>query len=142
MSTKAVFLGVTLGYSFEFDVTNNVILWALNGDVTADDLVTGLVVAAKLLPTLPPCRGIIDFSSAVSLDVPSDVMRSLARTPSILSPRSARVIVAPSAYVYGMARMFGIVSEDLRPNLHVVKTMAEAYAVLNLKCPTFRALSY
>lgn len=50
---------------------------------------------------------------------------------------STRVIVAPRDLVYGTARMFQVLSERTRKNVHVVRTLEQAYKILGIESPTF-----
>lgn len=52
-----------------------------------------------------------------------------------------RVLVVPKAIIYGMARMFQILGEKTRPDLHVVRTMDEAYRLLRVESPEFGPVS-
>ena len=44
-------------------------------------------------------------------------------------------MVAPSDKVFGLARMFELQGEGTRANLHVVRTMKEALAILGVQAP-------
>jgi hypothetical protein len=55
-------------------------------------------------------------------------------------PALPRVIIAPSADFYGLARMFEIQAEATRPNLHVVRSEREALAILAVQDPHFDPL--
>lgn len=44
----------------------------------------------------------------------------------------------PKNFIYGLARMFQILTEDTRPELQVVRTMDEAFRLLEVKSPEFR----
>ena len=48
-----------------------------------------------------------------------------------------RVAVAPQDLLFGMIRMLQIRSEKTRPELHVVRTMDEAYRLLLVESPEF-----
>jgi hypothetical protein len=48
-----------------------------------------------------------------------------------------RCVVAPSDKVFGLARMFELQGEGIRANLHVVRTMKEALAILGVQEPKF-----
>jgi hypothetical protein len=50
---------------------------------------------------------------------------------------SIRCVVAPSAKVFGLARMFELQGEGTRAKLHVVRTMKEALAILGVQEPKF-----
>ena len=52
-------------------------------------------------------------------------------------PSRLVVFVAPSPDLFGMARIFELQGAETRPNLHVVRTTAEAYQVLNIQNPLF-----
>ena len=52
-----------------------------------------------------------------------------------------RVFVAPKDLIYGMARMFQILGEATRPDLPVVRTMDEAYSLLQVESPEFSPVS-
>jgi hypothetical protein len=48
-----------------------------------------------------------------------------------------RCVVTPSDKVFGLARMFELQGEGTRANLHVVRTMKEALAILGVQEPKF-----
>jgi hypothetical protein len=74
-------------------------------------------------------------------DVSSDAIRELARRPPILPSSFMRIIVVPQEYLYGMMRMFQILSDQARPELRVVRTMDEAYRLLLIESPEFSPVS-
>jgi hypothetical protein len=76
---------------------------------------------------------IVDFSDVTSFDVSPATMRHLASMAPILSDPHPRCIVAPSDFLYGMMRMFQMLSRHGRHELHILRTMTEAYQVLGLK---------
>jgi hypothetical protein len=45
--------------------------------------------------------------------------------------------VAPESVIYGMARMFQMLSGDARPNFRVVHTMHEALDLIGVQSPSF-----
>jgi hypothetical protein len=47
------------------------------------------------------------------------------------------VAVASQKVVYGMVRMFSLIEEHRHPNVHVVRTVAEAYRLLGVDAPLF-----
>jgi hypothetical protein len=44
-----------------------------------------------------------------------------------------RVVIAPTDYKFGIARIFEIEGEPTRPSLHVVRSVREAWAILGLE---------
>jgi hypothetical protein len=51
-----------------------------------------------------------------------------------------RFLVADQVHGYGLLRMFQIMGEQTRPSLHVVRSIAEAFATLGITSPHFEPL--
>jgi hypothetical protein len=126
--------------SFEFDPINKVVCWRLQGEVTEDLFLESVRLVADILAGTNPKSGIIDFSLVTSFRVSTDLIQQVADSKPVFPASFPRVIVAPGGHVYGMARMFAVLSQDTRSNTHVVRTMDEAYALLKIKEPGFRAM--
>lgn len=79
---------------------------------------------------------IIDFSE-VTGDVPTADIRFRGESPARM-PDRRRIFVAPTDLVFGMLRIYGA-HQDIggTPPPTVVRTIAEAYALLDLSEPTF-----
>lgn len=121
--------------SFEFAESDNVLRLTLSGEAT-DDAVLGLWSKGTDIGTsFPSCRTIVDLSGISRLDVSTRAIETLARRQSLDLP--TRVFVAPVDSIYGAARMFQLLSENTRKNIHVVRTMDEAYKVLGIESPKF-----
>jgi hypothetical protein len=71
-----------------------------------------------------------DFREVTSIEAPMEDMRRCATTPAPFSDDSKRIIVAPQAAIYGVARMYQTLGEEVHPNIYVVKTMEEAIELL------------
>ena len=128
-------------YHFEFDPTNQILRGPLEGRVTDEDLREYYRTAERLVARMYPRGAITDTSDATSFDVSPDTIRELAKLPPAMSdPARPRVIVAPNPQIYGMARMFEMQGEGTRPSLHVVRTQAEAWAILGVHDPQFAPL--
>jgi hypothetical protein len=67
-----------------------------------------------------------------------DAVRQVERRQPVISTGYTSVVVAPQDYVFGMMRMLEILSEKSRPELRVVRTMDEAYRLLQVESPEFR----
>jgi len=130
-----------MAFFLEFDATNNILRVRLEGRVTDAILLDCYANTARCAASHPACRGIADVSGVTKFDVSTTAIRQLAETPPAIPPPHIRVFVAPQAHVYGMARMFQILSSHTRPNLHVVHTMAEAYHLLQVESPEFSPVS-
>jgi|HubBroStandDraft_2_1064218.scaffolds.fasta_scaffold899545_2 hypothetical protein len=126
--------------SFEFDPINRVVCWRLQGEVTEDLFVESVRLVPDILGDTNPKSGIIDFSLVTSFRVSADVIQRVADSEPVFPASFPRVIVAPADHVFGMARMFAVLSQDTRSNTHVVRTMDEAYELLRIKEPEFKAM--
>ena len=130
-----------MGYFFEFDAVNNVLRCSWTGQITDDILWEGYSATGKVITTQPTCRCINDFSGVTEFDVSNETIRRLSDTPAVLRPESVHVVVAPQDYLYGLSRMFSILGQQTRPNLHVVHTMKEAMSLLGVTSLQFSRVS-
>lgn len=126
--------------AFEFDPINKVVCWRLRGEVTDELFVESLQLVADILADTHPTSGIIDLSQVTSLLISTQSITQTANSKPIFPVELPRVIVAPSNHVYGMSRMFAAHSEGTRKDVEVVRTMDEAYRLLGIKDPQFRAM--
>ncbi len=126
-----------MGFVMDFDARNNVLRVTLEGQVTDAILSNGYTTAARQVASRPPCRGIWNFSPVTQFEVSSDTIRTLAESPPIIVAGQMRVVVAPQDFLYGTTRMFQLLGEETRPDLHVVRTMDEAYRLLGVESPEF-----
>jgi hypothetical protein len=127
-------------YQFEFDETNRILRCRFDGRVTDEDLKESYRLAAEYMAQTDPRAAITDLSAVTSFEVSPETIRELAKSAPLPDPNRPRCIVAPSSNVFGMARMFEIEGEVTRPNLHVVRTLEEAWAILGVQGLTFEPL--
>jgi len=120
----------------EFDPKNKILRLTIDGPLT-DAIVFGIFEAAgRYASSHPPCRSITDLSKVTANEISSDAIRQMAKAPAP-APALTRVVVAAKDHSYAMARMFQMLSEETRPNFHVVHTMEEAYDLLGVVSPEF-----
>ncbi len=130
-----------MGFVLEYDARNKVLRGTLEGIVTDDTLREAYAAAAQCAAKCGPCRGLWDMSAVTNFEISSDVIRELANDAPIIPADHIRVVVAPTDYQYGMMRMLQMLGETTRPDLHVVRTLDEAYRLLRLQSPEFRPVS-
>ena len=125
-------------YQIVFDRTNRILRARFEGRVTDDELMNVYRIGQRLVPQMDPQAGITDFSDVTAVAFTPETIYELAAVKPIMrDPSRLVVFVAPTPHVYGMARMFEILGEATRPNLHVVRTLKEAYKLLNVREPQF-----
>ncbi len=121
----------------DFDEKNNILRGTLEGSMTGAVLLDFYARGTRYLSSRPPCRGILDFSRVTDFEVSADAIRQVAASPPVFPGGYMRVMVIPQVFIYGLARMFQILSEKTRPELQVVRSMEEAYHLLGVESPEF-----
>jgi len=125
----------------DFDAANNILRAMIEGKITGDILLNFHATATKYLAAHQPCRIILDLSPVTEFAVSSDAIRRLASAPPPLSsPGGVWILVIQKDVIYGLACMFQILTETNGNycELQVVRTMDEAYRLLEVKSPAFR----
>ena len=127
-----------MGFSFEFDPGNRVLLVRIEGRLTDELLAEAYRMMRKQSTATDPRAGIVDLSSVTGVALSTAFLREIARQePAMVDATRPRIIVAPTAVVFGLARMFQMLGESTRPLLEVVRTLDEALAALGIQSPGF-----
>ncbi len=128
-----------MGFRFEFDSVNKVLLVRVEGRLT-DELLAETQRAIRTNSIATDARaGIFDFSSVTEVALSTAYLQKLARDePAMIdATRRPRIIVAPTALMFGLSRMFQMLGESTRPLLEVVRTLDAALAALGIQSPSF-----
>jgi len=130
-----------VGFAVDFDATSNILRVTMDGHITDSVALRCAETVGRYAASLREYRGVVDLSNVTKYDVSPEVIRQFARTPPNVSADAYMlVIVAPREHPYGMSRMFQLLSEATRPNQHVVRTMHEAFELLQVVSPAFVAV--
>jgi hypothetical protein len=128
-------------YRFAYDYTNRVLQGKCAGRFTDEDATAFYRMTGKYLALLAARAGVTDLSAVTSFTVSAQTVRQLAKTARAMSePLCPCVIVAPSPQIFVMARMFELEGEVVRPNVHVVRNLKEAWAIVGLHNPAFKRI--
>lgn len=122
-------------FQFEFAETDNILRLALAGEVTDLAVMELWTKGLPVAQSYSSCRLIVDTTNVTRFSVSPRAVNTLAKRHSPDLP--TRVIVAPSDLLYGTSRMFQTLTESTRKNVHIVRTMTEAYKVLAVESPHF-----
>ena len=131
-----------MGFRFEFDHANRILLVRIEGRLT-DELLAECYHAIRERSVATDARmGIFDMSAVTEFSVSSELVRQLARSEPAMpnGGERTRIIAVENTTGFGLARMFQIVGEKDRPKLHVVRTLNEALATLGVQSPHFEPL--
>ena len=127
-----------MGFVMDFDAKNNILRGTLEGPLTGAILLDSYEAATRYTASHPPCRGLWDFSKVTAnAEISSNIIRQVVGKSPIIPSGYMRVVVAPQDFLFGMMRMLQILSEEARPELHVVRTLDEAYRLLRIESPEF-----
>ncbi len=130
-----------MGYRFELDRNNEVFRASLCGQIDDDEMRKYDANVRKVLAKLHLRAVIVDGSAITEFDVSSATIEYLAAFGAEVSDQAIPILmVAPPDHIYGMARMFQILSERKRPSVAVVRSGDEAYTKLGLTNLQFELL--
>jgi hypothetical protein len=135
-------MSLGMGYRFEFDPVNKILLLRIEGPLT-DEVLTKAYAAIRKHSIATDARaGIWDLSGVTEFPISSLRIRELAKREPAMPDANERprIIVASSTLGYGLARMFQLAGAKERPLMQVVRTMEEALAALGVKSARFEAL--
>jgi hypothetical protein len=128
-------------FHFEFDPESKIVQGKFHGPVTSESIKEYYRVATSLVANADFLGSITDFSGATRFDVTADTIRELAAlAPADPVASRPRVIVAPNALIFGLARIFRGIGKATRPNLHIVRNLDEALDLLGIATPHFQSI--
>ena len=127
-------------YHFEFDSKHRILLLAYEGDVQSSEIEEANRDMGQHVAQLKPSVGMADLSAVKTLDVSAETLRAAAKRPSPYPEESPRFIVAPTDYLFGMARMYEIFADRPHGKLRVVRSLEEALAALGVRDCKFERL--
>jgi hypothetical protein len=106
-----------MGYRFEFDRANKILLLRFEGRLTDESLAEIHRVAQIHWAATGARAGIGDYSSATEFPLSAELVRTLARrgAPMPEPTENPHFIVMPNTTGYGLARMYQIVGERTQP---------------------------
>jgi hypothetical protein len=97
-----------MGFRFEFDPENKILLARFEGKLTDELLAEFYQVARKYSTATDARAGITDFSAVTEFAISSAVIRQLARQEPAMPDATTRprIIVVPQTHAFGLARSF------------------------------------
>ncbi len=122
--------------SVKVDVHNGIVYSSFEGSVNDSELIAHGSAIRNHPDFNPQFSEIVDFSKVIELRVTVGFINSLAKSNSIYSAISKHAVIAPHDLSFGIARMYQILAEDTRPNLAVVRSMAEARKFVGIEAAT------
>lgn len=125
---------------FEYDASAKVFAVHLTGPANDDSLKACYLNAARYVEGREVRGAIINLTDVDSFDVSATGVRALAALEPIVPDPAVRYVIAPQAHIFGMARMFQMVSPKAREKFHVVRTLDAALEALGVTTKQFERL--
>jgi hypothetical protein len=118
---------------FRIDVNQRLVVCTFSGDNSEEEII-GLASRIRSHHDFDPSFSeIVDCSGVSPNRLSTAAIERISRRPSIFSPTSTHVIVAPQDHIFGLVRMAQALADRIVPNVVVVRTMDEARQVLKLE---------
>lgn len=122
-----------MSFTVQILVEQKLVLTKLFGEVNGHELAEAGSAIRSHPGFNPAFSELIDCTGITNLDVSIQFLQNMASAQSIFNKGSKHIIVAPEDYLYGLARMTQVLAEQTKPNVVVVRTVAEAYKTLGIK---------
>jgi len=119
-------------FYFEYDRAHHVLAVRLLGEITDDVFKASYAATARVVEGLDITAALTDLSGVERYDVSAAAVREVSKLHPLFPDPMPRCVIAPRDDVFGMARMFQIVSPAGRDTLYVVRSVQEAYDALGL----------
>jgi len=100
------------------------------GELHDQDLVTHRVTILENPAFDPSFSELVDFSAVTSFRLSEAALSKMATVKSIFHEASIHVVVAPEDLAFNIASRYRDLTRVTRPNLYVVRTLEEAYTLL------------
>jgi hypothetical protein len=124
----------------EYDAIGGILAARFVTVLTDDTLIDFYAKAPHYIESRIVRAGIFDLTDVTSFDVSALTLRRIAAMPPLLDEPIPRFVIAPQAHIYGMARMFQLISFS-RGRLQVVHQRQQAYDELGTPEPRFEIVA-
>lgn len=115
----------------KIDPQRRIALSTFHGYVTGADVLRHRSVILADPYFEPSFADVVDLSGISFADVDESVLKTLAGAGSVFAPETPHVIIAPGDLPHEIALKYRDLAQHSRPNLHVVRSLAEARELLH-----------
>ena len=130
-----------MGFRFEFDPVNKILLLRVEGRLTEELFAEGYRAVRTYSITTDARAGIWDLSSVTEFVLSPEFISQVASGPAMPDPtRRPRFMVAPPMLGLSVSHMVEITEEPENPLFRIVLSIDEALAALGVQSPHFHSL--
>jgi len=124
-----------MGAFLSVDEARRVLYARFEGVVTDEVLVSRYRQSREWNAVHRYLKGITDFSGVTQMNVTARAVAQVAALDPIIPNDLLRIaiIVAPQDFAFGLSRMFEMLGSKTREEVHVVRSLAEAYQLLGVE---------
>src|SRR6185369_10228667 len=127
-------------YYYEFDDTHRILLAIQYGHVDDNEAREMYLDMRRRKDEGQALTGILDLTPVTNFEVSTQTVCELAYLPPNFTDPTLRAVVAPTDFLFGIARMFQMTGSDGREELHIVRTLDEALTLMDAKEAQFHKL--
>ena len=127
-------------FHFEYDAAHEVFVVRMYGRISDDIFKASYAATPSYVEGRRIRAALMDLSGVDAYNVSSAAMREVSRLPPLFPDPTPRWVVAPQDHIFGMARMFQMLSPSGRDMLHVVRSMHEALQAIGVGTAHFERL--
>ena len=131
---------LTMSYYYQFDDKRRILLAVQYGHVDDTEARQMYLDIRRRKDEEHALTCILDLTPVTKFDVSTQTVRDLAYLPPNFTDPTLRAVVAPTDFLFGMARMFQIRGSETREELHIVRTLGEALTLLDAEEAQFHKL--
>jgi len=133
---------ISHNFQFGFDPATKILLVRVEGRFTDESGRELYKAIRKYSVATNAPAGILDLSSVIEFALSDEFIHRWARGEPAMpdAMRRSRIIVVPDTFGYGLARIFGLLSEPTNPLLQIVHTIDKAFSALGVQSPHFEPL--
>jgi hypothetical protein len=128
-------------HHFEFNFEHRILRLVLEGNIEGGEFLCLHADIRVHAQRLLPLAGIADATAIENFNVTSQNLRSAAMQGSPYPDTTPRYIIAPTDYLFGMARMYELVGNHSEGKLQVVRKLEEALADMGVAQAKFEQVS-
>lgn len=119
-------------HHFEFDSQHKILRLVLEGEIEGDEFLHLNAEIRAHAQLLHPLAGITDGTGIAHFKITTQVLRTAALQGSPYPDATPRYLVAPTDYLFGLARMYELVGDHSERKLQVVRRLEEALSDLGV----------
>ena len=127
-------------FFFEYDASSKVLAVRVVGAFTDDIFKACYGEATRHVAGQEILGALMDLSKVERFEISAEAVRQVSVLPPAINDPVPRYVVASQAHIFGMARMFQIISPKGRDALRIVRTLKDAYDGLGVTTPQFERL--